>query len=242
MDPLSPAASIIEILQVSEKVLTSCYRYVGKTHSASSHLEPIIRQVGYLKTIFLDLQSLVPDVGSKSGDGSECRLHMINHAGGPLAECFSALSELDARLPPDSGSVTMRRCLLRSLESKSVDEILARIKAQEGPLQLALASESVANRQEMPSSVAPVQASLEAVQMQEKREAVLNWLRWHDQREKHIASRKLHQEGSSRWILQSEAFEAWMTNANRLCWIYGIPGAGKVPGPGQEVRTENFVG
>jgi hypothetical protein len=212
-------------------------------------LGPIIGQVGYLKTIFLDLQSLVP-ADSISGDGSESRLRKINRVNGPLAECFSALSELAALLPPDSGSVTMRRRFLSSFESKKVEEILARIKAQEGPLQQALASENVASRQEVLSDFSPVQASLQAVQMQEKREAVLNWLLWHDQREKHIASRKLHQAGTNRWILQSEAFKAWMANANRLFWIHGIPGAGKVlfflpvptPGPSQEVRTEYFVG
>src|SRR5947207_8186664 len=44
MDPLSATSSIVAILQVSEKVLTSCYRYVGNVQSASSDLDRIVRQ------------------------------------------------------------------------------------------------------------------------------------------------------------------------------------------------------
>ena len=69
MDPLSVAASVIAVLQLSESVLSSCYRFVGKVNDATSDVDRILREVGYLTAIFNDLNSLVMEESSSSALG-----------------------------------------------------------------------------------------------------------------------------------------------------------------------------
>jgi hypothetical protein len=61
-----------------------------------------------------------------------------------------------------------------------------------------------------------------------KRDHVIKWL-WSSANPStnHHAARSKHEPGTGAWLIESEGFENWQTNANRLMWIHAIPGAGK---------------
>ena len=219
MDPISAAASIIAVLQLSEAVLSSCYRFVGKVKDAASDVDRVIHQIGYLTTILLDLKNLAELHGtSPDASASSNSLKILIGEHGPLAVCAHSLEELKSRLP--NGPVGLRQKLQWPFESKKINEIMGRVMAQIPTLELAVAGDNY-------SVTVGIKASLEDMNRREEREKVLNWLRCADPTVKHLASRHLHQPGSNHWIIESENFIEWRDNAGQTLWLHGIPGAGK---------------
>jgi hypothetical protein len=214
MDPLSIAASIVALLQVSEAALSSCYRFVGKVNDAAPGADRIIRGVGYLKVILKDLHGLCDD---KSALPS---LTAMADDQGPLETLAKDLEELKGKLAGSFGPMSLRQKLKWPFESEKVNEILGRIQKQTPILELAVTGD---NAKMTPG----IKNSLEDTERREKREKVLNWLRSADPAIKHLASRRLHQPGSNNWFLQAESFKEWEQTSNQTLWIHGIPGAGK---------------
>ena len=64
VDPQSPAASGIVLLKPSECLLGSCYRFVGKIHSAASDVVRITCKVGRLTAILDDPSKVFNDDSS----------------------------------------------------------------------------------------------------------------------------------------------------------------------------------
>jgi len=210
-DPLSTAASIIAVLQLTETVLTSCYRFVGQVSNAAAEVDRIIREAGSLKVILLDLESL-------AGEDGGSRLSSMNSLcgeNGALTVCIKSLQELASKLSPAVGPMSLRRRLLWPFESKKVDEILDNIQKQKPTLLLALAGDNT-------RATLAIQESLERSQLREEREKILNWLRSTDPTVKHLMSRRLHQPGSNHWMLESDAFKKWKQTSGHTLWLHGI--------------------
>lgn len=64
-DPLSTAASIIAVIQISGKVLSVCYRYVALLENAPQDIQCVINEVGSLKVILEELKALAVSVSDK---------------------------------------------------------------------------------------------------------------------------------------------------------------------------------
>ena len=65
MDPLSTAASIITVIQISGTVLSVCYRYAVLLENAPQDLQWVINEVGSLKVILDELKALALSVSEK---------------------------------------------------------------------------------------------------------------------------------------------------------------------------------
>jgi hypothetical protein len=216
MDPLSAAASVIAVLQLSEAVLGSCYRFVGKAKGAESDINLVILQVGYLTTILRDLKTRT-EPNATSPDTASDSLESLTGDNGPLALCARGLEEIKSKLP--GGPVTLRQRLQWPFESKKINEIMSKIMSQIPILELAVAGSSH-------GVVTEIQDSLDDMKRREGRDKVLTWLRSVDPTVKHLRSRQLHQPGSNNWILESDHFKEWRDNSGTL-WLHSIPGAGK---------------
>src|SRR3569833_2077628 len=141
MDPLSAAASIIGVLQLSEAVLGSCYRFVGKVKDATADINRVIQQFGYLTTILRDLQTLAEPVGQgPQASVSLSTLKSLAGENGPLAACAKALGGLKAKLP--GGPLSLRQKLQWPFESKKINSIMDQIMAQGPILELAVAGDN----------------------------------------------------------------------------------------------------
>jgi hypothetical protein len=60
-DPLSIAASIITVIQVTDQVLTCCYTYVGRVKSATADIDRAVQETSLLKGLLLNLYELAQD-------------------------------------------------------------------------------------------------------------------------------------------------------------------------------------
>ena len=218
MDPVSPVASIIAVLSLSEAVLSSCYRFVGKVKDAASDIDRLIRQIGYLTTVLQDLAALAEPGGTESAPSSSSSLKSLAGENGPLAVCAKSLEELKAKLP--SGPVSFRKKLEWPFKSTKINEIMDRIMGQVPILELAVAGDNLGVTKQ-------IQDSLEDSKRRNEREKVLDWLRCADPTVKHLESRRLHQDGSNNWVLESAEFKEWHRSPGQTFWLHGIPGAGK---------------
>jgi len=201
------AASIIAVLQLSEAVLRSCYRYTEKVKEATDDIDRLTHRIGYLSTLLGDLQSITGSGGTTMGDA----IGKLGGEHGPLSICAQCLEELNAKLP--SGPVKLRQKLQWPFESKKIKEITERIAGQVPVIELALSSESY--------------KKVVDAKQREERDKVLNWLRSADPTIKHLAARRLHQPGSNQWVLDNADFLEWRDKPGQTLWLHGIPGAGK---------------
>ena len=61
----------------------------------------------------------------------------------------------------------------------------------------------------------------------DKVDNILCWLSPPDPWTNHNAARGLHQTGTGQWVLDNDAYKAWLCGANRHLWLYGKAGCGK---------------
>jgi hypothetical protein len=58
-------------------------------------------------------------------------------------------------------------------------------------------------------------------------EKIVQWLSPSDPWTNHHAARDLHQAGTGKWVLDHDAYKAWLCGASRHLWLYGKAGCGK---------------
>lgn len=221
-DPLSAAASIVALSQVSNAVLTSCYRYIGQVKSAEADIAQVINEVGSLTAILGDLEQLLADHSLELS-----LLNSLEGQHGPLATCLRTLEELRARLEPASKPSRIRRRLLWPFESQKVQEILEVVQKQKEIFQLALAGDSTRIIVKSAAAIPQVQESVQRIEDRMKRETILTWYKSSDPERNHLASRDKHEPNTANWIFDTEAFLSWKSIPSESLWLHGIPGAGK---------------
>jgi ankyrin repeat domain-containing protein 50 len=217
MDPVSAAASIVAIVQISSAVLGTCYRYINKVKDAPADIFRIISEVGSLQVILDDLNSL--------GDGERLPLTTsLAVPGGPVDACLAVLKELEAKL---STALTVKKKLLWPFEAKKVDELVGKLQAQKSTINLAVTGDNTRATLGIVQVVADIQESIEDTKQRERRDRILQWLATTDPTTNHNAARDKHEPTTGSWLLESEGFRSWRDSANEFLWLHAIPGAGK---------------
>jgi hypothetical protein len=61
----------------------------------------------------------------------------------------------------------------------------------------------------------------------EEIDKIKNWLSPSDPWTNHHAARGLHQAGTGEWVLENDAYKAWLSGSNRHLWLSGKAGCGK---------------
>lgn len=61
----------------------------------------------------------------------------------------------------------------------------------------------------------------------EEIDKIKNWLSPPDPWTNHHAARELHQAGTGEWMLENDAYKAWLCGSTGHLWLYGKPGCGK---------------
>ena len=108
MDPLSITASVVAILGLAEKIISSCRSYLSSIRDAPSDLRSILIEVSSLKSIVENLQFLVTH--GADGDHSQI-VQDLNSPDGPIHGCREALAKLEKVFPPTTvqGSTPTKR-------------------------------------------------------------------------------------------------------------------------------------
>src|SRR5204863_6891970 len=89
---LGVAASVIAVLQISEKVISACYQYYRTTKNAGKDIHDIINIVSGLKTT---LENLRPHLDDQNNQGKLPHLESLNDS---LDQCKRAIVELASKL------------------------------------------------------------------------------------------------------------------------------------------------
>jgi len=94
MEAVGAAASIMQVLQISEQVVSACYQYYRAAKGAKSDILQVINIVGGLKTTLENLRPLIDTAGGRA-DPPDPRLP---HLAASLKSCQEALQSIERKL------------------------------------------------------------------------------------------------------------------------------------------------
>jgi hypothetical protein len=135
MAGISEAASVIAVSQISEQILSLCWKYYSGVKDAQKDMERLCGEVKALSDALMKVQELLK--GPK-----EARLPASNTLAERIKQCVSELEGLRSRLDPGKGQKTMRRLGLRALKwpftSEGVDKTITVLNRHKATFHLAL--------------------------------------------------------------------------------------------------------
>ncbi|KAH7378027.1 hypothetical protein BKA64DRAFT_714528 [Cadophora sp. MPI-SDFR-AT-0126] len=226
------AASVIAVIQISDRVIELCKFYIEALAETPSSLRALLIEISTLKTIFEALQFL------ERCDHSTPALWMqISAPEGPIEECRRALTELEKLFPPQFAQRGAQNTHLSKrqklnvafstivwpLKQSQVKEILQRIGNYKAIIQLAVTTESSQDIKDLKASSKEIKRSILSAQ----RNDLCNWLVLTDPSPLHNRARRLYEPGTGSWMLRTAEWNDWLAGRNGHVWIHGIPGAGK---------------
>ncbi|KAK3361270.1 ankyrin repeat-containing domain protein [Lasiosphaeria ovina] len=228
MDPLSLAASIIAVVQVSQSIVLACYRIRHAIKDADDDIARLIADVESLEATLEELRDIVP---SSNNNPSALESLSIEDGGNnqkrpasaaclvALRSCETTLKELDQKLQP-LAKPGLKTKLRWPFESSLIERKLTEIGKLKATLQLALAAYHA-------RLLGQQSQKLDGLTSHTKRAAILSWFKTSDPEQNHKLSRSRHEQNTSRWIFDVKEFADWKQNPGKSLWLHGIPGAGK---------------
>src|SRR5579859_3464676 len=231
MDGLSAAASVIAVLQLSDRVITVCWEYYKTAKHAKKDILEVRTAVKDLKNVLDDIQLLIdPD-----GDADD-RRPLLNSLATTFKSCETALQEIakelgitfDAELNPENVKVSFQKKASWPWKEKSVSKILQTMEKYKTTFILAINGDTLQLLRAVQECVNDVSESVQTMMISEKHEKIIKWLKQSiDPSSNHNSARKKHEPTTGDWLLESELFTTWKTVKNASLWLYGMPGAGK---------------
>lgn len=230
MDALSITASIIAIVGLAGKVVSSCRSYLSAIRDAPSDLRTILIEVSSLKNLVENLEFLTTDGADRDLSRT---LQNLNSPDGPIHGCRAALANLEKLFPP----TTVRLCrgakrkvtdislaqLAWPFKKRQAAELLDQIGRYKSTISLSLISDTAHNFSRINSRLTHLCETLDG----DSQDKILKWLVTTDPSPNHNAACLLHDARTGNWLSKSPEYQAWHTSKTRFLWLYGIPGAGK---------------
>src|SRR4051812_41100353 len=96
VEPLSVAASVVAVIQISDRIVGLCKFYIETVRDCPSDLRVILLETSTLKTIFEGLQFL-----ADCDSGASAIISGLSGQDGPIEGCRKQTSELEKLFPPD---------------------------------------------------------------------------------------------------------------------------------------------
>ncbi|KAK8008090.1 hypothetical protein PG991_010641 [Apiospora marii] len=227
-EALGVAASVIAVIELTDRVVELCRAYIGSATEASRDLRRILAEVSAVKAILENLQFLGENDAEFSGV-----LQILERQEGLIPQCTRCVAELEKLFPPDvrgtgKGKERMQRVLTSlswPLKEAKAKKLLGELAAHKLNLSLVLTTESTQDIKGVKMGVQRVEKSLS----EKDRRDVLSWLQRTNPSNNHNCAVDLREGGTAEWILERDLFKQWVDHAgpHRGLWIHGIPGAGK---------------
>ena len=143
MDPLSAAASIIAVVQISGQVFQLCQAYYSGVKGARKDIKLLRDEMISLQ----DVLTHVADLAEDPGLANPSTLNLLNQQNSPVQQCQKDLEELVVKLEHGQGNNKMRQFGFRALKwpfsSKDVEKLLATIGRHKATFNLALTADNV---------------------------------------------------------------------------------------------------
>lgn len=137
MDPLSGAASVIAVIQLSSTVLDLCKQYISKVKKAKEDIQRLNTEVEAFSAVLVRLKDLLhgPEAAKLPTSGS---LDQV------IQQCHDELEGLKQKLNPNRGKSRQKmkcfalRALKWPLTRKEVDETIVALEKHKTTLNTAL--------------------------------------------------------------------------------------------------------
>ncbi|KAH6886789.1 ankyrin repeat-containing domain protein [Thelonectria olida] len=227
MDPLSITTGIIALIDVSGRILLSCYRLREQIKGFESDIAAIIEEIQSLSDISEELKDIFEQCQEDDKLGEVQLPNKRGQLGGSALEasqsalnaCVDTLNELAEQLEPLS-KPRLRNKLRWPFESATINQKLDIIQKQKATLQLALSVYQTRLLQNQ-------SCQIDHFQHQGKEDKVLRWYKTSDPERNHRLAKDKHEPNTGSWVFEDEKFQHWKETTGELLWLHGIPGAGK---------------
>lgn len=213
-DPLSVAASIIAVLQLTGTVV----RYLANVQDATGYKSRLLLEVSGVKGVLETLRDLSQE--SLQGDPILSTLSLLQE---PLKHHEVTLRRLENALAPAQGLKKLGKVFKWPFEKGEIVDILGSMERQKTLFGLALQADHL----ELSRAIMLEIESLRDHQGDQEMRDIISWLSPLKFWSKHQDIFAKHQEGTGSWLFGDPKFSDWKTGKERLLWCPGVPGAGK---------------
>jgi hypothetical protein len=218
-EALSLAASVIAVVQISDRVISLCCQFIGKVRGAEREIAQIITTITALKGFLEFLERFIND----SDNAARLpQLHSICRPKGPLDLCTSLLKDMESKMQMKRDYHGVLKAITWPFKWKDIGEALDVVEKQKTLMMLALQGDTTRATLAIEHKVNDIQIR---VKDQNHRD-ILKWLTKVDPFSNHAAARAKHEPGTGEWFVSSHEYSSWML-PGRALWLHGIPGAGK---------------
>jgi hypothetical protein len=216
---LAVAASIITVIQITDRVISLCCGFMGKVRGAEKEALQMVNGVTGLKGFLEFLHTFVKD------EENAPRLPLLNSLcdpGGPLEVCTSALTNMETKMRPKRDHTGVLKPVTWLWKWNEIAQILKDIELQKTHMMLAMQGDTTRTALTIETTVNRIHSTLQDTNHKE----ILQWLTKTDPIDNHRAACDKREPGTGEWFLSSHEFSYWML-PGRSMWLHGIPGAGK---------------
>jgi hypothetical protein len=136
MEGLSSAASVIAVIDLSAKIASLCYQYLGAVKEAKKDIERLEAEINSLQEVLGGIRHLL------DRPENAMRLEVTHKVSSSLDSCREQLEIVQRRLEPGKTRKTMSRFGVRAFKwpfkSKEVDKIIQSLNRHKTTLASAL--------------------------------------------------------------------------------------------------------
>lgn len=141
MDPLSFTASIIAVIDMSSKLISSCYQYQSRARHAAQDAKKIRAEAIELLGVLQRLLVIAQDE-EEHQTARLPTLQALAQPNGLLTECQTELASLMMKMKPKTGWAQIRSSLVWPLKEADVNKAIDRIHRIKSDLNLALTADN----------------------------------------------------------------------------------------------------
>ncbi|KAF1939264.1 hypothetical protein EJ02DRAFT_446309 [Clathrospora elynae] len=217
MDPLSIAASIIAVLQLSAKVLA----YLNDVKDASKDRAKCAVEASNLHSLLLSLRFRLEEGTTNTPWYTAIRALAVDN--GPLDQFKQALETLQNRMTNGGRLKKASEALIWKFKKEEIAGILDRIERLKLLVEIALQMDHFKLSQAIRNDTSVVRKNLDDVEHRR----LLEWISQTDYPAQQSDIIKRRQEGTGQWFLDATQVARWLSEAKGTLFCPGIPGAGK---------------
>ncbi|KAF5487000.1 Vegetative incompatibility protein HET-E-1 [Colletotrichum siamense] len=225
-------ASIFATVQIADRVISLCKRYIESIQDAPSDLRTILIETSSVKAILENVKFLV-----ECDNGQSEIFSSLNGPSGPIEGCHEAMKSLEGLFRTDtcalqglsrsrklkSHALATLATLAWPLKESKARKLLQDVATYKNTITLALS----ANTAHRIHDVAQRTSQIQEVMSESERRELFKWLEDIDPSSLHHRAQQNHEPGTCDWATRLPVWPEFLSGKEHCIWIHGIPGAGK---------------
>ncbi|KAH9228308.1 hypothetical protein K456DRAFT_1901412 [Colletotrichum gloeosporioides 23] len=225
-------ASIFATVQIADRVISLCKRYIEGIRDAPSDLRTILVETSAVKAILENVKFLI-----ECDNGHSAIFDSLSGASNPIEGCRETMKSLEALFRTETvttqtlgrsrklkGKALMTLAALAwPLKTSKAAKLLQDVATHKSTITLALTVDVTCGIRNIVERTTCIQKTLSDSEQRE----VFNWLQDTDPSPLHHLAQKNDEAGTCDWFGRIPEWSRFLNGSERCLWIHGIPGAGK---------------